>query len=205
MTGFEVYQMYLSLKLHFSKDSYDYFKFQGKTKASQQSFDKRKDSYFFKKLAVRFERDKIQEYFLSNFVSDNRGYIKEIIRPSGEIIYQDWKSKQENFVDIFKEELCHLLDNIDKPYDQNFDQLFVCTRGRHPILISSYLRKEICLESLIVFECCLGYVKQIDQVLTDPIWKQIKIQILKYSPFLQIDCKEYKAIILNQLKERYTV
>lgn len=131
MTGFEVYQMYLSLKLHFSKDSYDYFKFQGKTKASQQSFDKRKDSYFFKKLAVRFERDKIQEYFLSNFVSDNRGYIKEIIRPSGEIIYQDWKKKHENFVDIFKEELFHLLDNIDKPYDQNFDQLFVCTRGRH--------------------------------------------------------------------------
>ena len=38
MTGFEVYQMYLSLKLHFTKDDYDFFKFNGKTRASQESF-----------------------------------------------------------------------------------------------------------------------------------------------------------------------
>jgi hypothetical protein len=34
MTPFEVYKKYLALKNHFTKDSYDYFKYGGKVSAS---------------------------------------------------------------------------------------------------------------------------------------------------------------------------
>ena len=202
MTGFEVYRMYLSLKLHFTKDDYDYFKFNGKTRVSQASFDKRNDAYFFKKLASKYEHDRIQEYFVSNFVSDNKGYIKDIIRPTGETIYTEWKRKQESFLYIFKEEISSLLDNIDSPYEDNFDSLFTCSKGRHPILLTSYLRKEISVETLIIFENCLGYIKRFDQILTDPVWKQVRTQVIKYAPFLQIDCKKYKTIILKTVREK---
>jgi len=202
MTGFEVYQMYLSLKLHFTKDDYDYFRFNGKTRASEESFNKRNDSYFFKKLASKYDRDKIQEYFVSNFISDNKGYIKDIIRPSGETIYANWKRKQDSFLYTFREEVSSLLDNIDFPYEENFDNIFSCTRGNHPVIITSYLRKEISLESLIVFQSCLGYVKRLDKTLTDPVWKEVKMQIVKYAPFLEVDCKKYKTIILKTIKEK---
>jgi hypothetical protein len=202
MTGFEVYQMYLSLKLHFTKDDYDYFRFNGKTRASEESFNKRNDSYFFKKLASKYDRDRIQEYFVSNFISDNRGYIKDIIRPSGETIYSNWKKKQESFLYNFREEVSLLLDNIDFPYEENFDKLFVCSKGRHPNILTSYLRKEISLETLVIFETCLGYVKRLDETLTDPVWQQVKIQVIKYAPFLTIDCKKYKSIILKTVKEK---
>ena len=43
VTPYEVYQKYLSLKQHFNKTEYDYFKFHGKVRASESSFDKRKD------------------------------------------------------------------------------------------------------------------------------------------------------------------
>jgi len=172
MTGFEVYQMYLSLKLHFTKDDYDYFRFNGKTRASQASFDKRNDAYFFKKL------------------------------PIGESTYKEWKRKQESFLYNFREEIGSLLDNIESPYDENFDQLFICSRGRHPILLTSYLRKEISVETLIIFENCLGYVKRLDKTLTDPVWKQVRTQVIKYAPFLKIDCKKYKSIILKVVKEK---
>ncbi|UYA57495.1 loader of DNA helicase [Synechococcus phage S-CREM1] len=202
MTGFEVYQMYLALKLHFTKDDYDYFRFNGKTRASEESFNKRNDSYFFKKLASKYDRDRIQEYFVSNFISDNKGYIKDIIRPSGETIYFNWKKKQDSFLYTFREEVHTLLDNIEFPYEQNFDNLFVCKRGNHPIILTSYLRKEISLETLIIFETCLGYVKRLDKTLTDPVWNQVKTQVIKYAPFLQIDCKKYKSIILKTIKEK---
>lgn len=202
MTGFEVYQMYLSLKLHFTKDSYDYFKFNGKTRASQKTFDTRNDSYFFKKLASKYERDKIQEYFISNFISDNKGYIKEIIRSSGETTYKDWKKKQDSFLYIFRDEINNILDNIDSPYETNFDKLFLCSKGKHPIILTSYLRKDISIETLIIFENCLGFISKIDQTLTDPVWKQVRTQVIKYSPFLTIDCKKYKAIILQVVKEK---
>jgi hypothetical protein len=194
--------MYLALKLHFTKDDYDYFRFNGKTRASQGSFDKRNDSYFFKKIASKYERDRIQEYFVSNFISDNKGYIKDIIRPSGETNYQEWKRKQQGFLYIFREELSSLLDNIESPYEENFDNLFACSRGRHPIILTSYLRKEISIETLVVFENCLGYVKRIDKTLTDPIWQQVRTQVIKYTPFLQIDCKKYKSIILKTIQEK---
>ena len=64
MTGFDVYKTYLALKLHFTKDKYNYFTFNGKSRASQSAFDKRKDRYFFKKLAAKFDHDTVVEYFL---------------------------------------------------------------------------------------------------------------------------------------------
>ena len=48
MTGFEVYKMYLALKQHFTKSDYDYFKYEGKVRANENSFEQRRDRYFFK-------------------------------------------------------------------------------------------------------------------------------------------------------------
>ena len=44
--------MYLSLKLHFTTDTFDYFKYGNAAKASQQSFDSRRDKFFFVKLST---------------------------------------------------------------------------------------------------------------------------------------------------------
>ena len=52
MTGFEVYKMYLALKQHFTKEKYDYHKYRGKVRASEDAFEQRHDRYFFKKLAT---------------------------------------------------------------------------------------------------------------------------------------------------------
>ena len=39
----DAYRCYLALKNHFTKDHYDYHKYRGKTRASNQAFYKRKD------------------------------------------------------------------------------------------------------------------------------------------------------------------
>ena len=46
MTGFEVYKMYLALKQHFTKEKYDYHKYRGKVRASEDAFEQRHDRYF---------------------------------------------------------------------------------------------------------------------------------------------------------------
>ena len=51
MTDFEAYLQFLALKLHFTSDHYDYFKYNGKHNASLESYDKRTDKRFFKRLA----------------------------------------------------------------------------------------------------------------------------------------------------------
>ena len=48
---FETYKSYLGLKNHFTRDKYDYHKYCGKSKASINSFYRRKDRFFFEKLS----------------------------------------------------------------------------------------------------------------------------------------------------------
>ena len=47
MKPLEVYQSYLAFKNHFTKEKYDYFKYGGRSRASEGAFNKRKDRYFF--------------------------------------------------------------------------------------------------------------------------------------------------------------
>lgn len=54
MTGFEVYKMYLALKQHFTKEKYDFYKYNGKVRANEKSFEESSDRYFFKKLATKY-------------------------------------------------------------------------------------------------------------------------------------------------------
>ena len=44
---FDAYKQYLSLKNHFTKEKYDYHKYCGKSRATVQSFYKRKDRFWF--------------------------------------------------------------------------------------------------------------------------------------------------------------
>ena len=72
MNGFDVYKIYLAIKLHFTSknQSYDYHKHNGRTTARMDTFTKRRDRYFFHKLSKSYNDKSIVNYFLSNFVSN---------------------------------------------------------------------------------------------------------------------------------------
>jgi len=44
-TGFEAYALYQSIKLHFTSDSYDFFRYNGKTNVSKDNFSRNKAKY----------------------------------------------------------------------------------------------------------------------------------------------------------------
>ena len=60
MIPFEVYRTYLSVRNHFTRDSYDFFRFGGKTKVSSGAFDRRKDRYIFDKISKDFTQVSLQ-------------------------------------------------------------------------------------------------------------------------------------------------
>jgi hypothetical protein len=198
VTGFEVYKMYLALKNHFTKPDYDYVKYNGKTRASEKSFEGRNDVYFFKKLATKYSSENMLDYFVANFINDSKGYLRNFSSD----IYTKWKVHQESFTYKFKQDIDLLLEDVGFPYEENFDKLFHAERGKHPILLKRYYSGEINLETLVVFDHCLQYVTRVDKVLTDPMWKDTKLKVQKYQPFLKIDCKKYKKIILETIKAK---
>ena len=198
MTGFEVYKMYLALKQHFTKENYDFYKYNGKVRANEKSFEERRDRYFFKKLATKYSGAKLLGYFVANFVNNPKGYLRSF----SDDIYTDWKIHQESFTYKFKQDVNTLLDQSSFPYQEAFDRIFRLEPGKHPSVLRSYLSQDISLETLVVFEHCLGFVSDFDRVLTDPIWKETRLKILKYKPFLSIDCTEYKTTILDTIRTK---
>lgn len=191
MNPFECYKIYLSIKNHFTKDSYDYHKYCGKNRATIQSFYKRKDRFWFEKISRQKSEKEILDFFVSNFVScsDPQSlWIGEIIR-EGESNYKNWCKKIQSLSYIFKEEIDAVFSN------KNFDKVFQIEEGRHPQLLKDHLQGKISLESMIILDRILGYKKEFDQKLQDPIWTFVSMKISKYSSFLHTDIFKFKKIL----------
>ena len=187
---FDAYRCYLSLKNHFTKDHYDYHKYRGKTRATQQAFYKRKDRIWFEKFARQKKDKEVEEFFVSNFIySTDPGtmWIGEMIR-EGEGRYQEWQKKVQSLSYVFKEEVNTLFDGY------KVDEVFDCSKG-HPLILRSYLGKNTSLETLVICDRILGYRKDLDKKLNDPVWETVSRKIKKYSPFLNIDVPRYKKIL----------
>ena len=115
VTPFEAYKSYLGLKNHFTKDKYDYHKYCGKSRATVQSFYKRRDRFFFEKLSRQKTDEEVIEFFVSNFVSCNDPqslWIGEIMQ-NGDTNYIDWKRKRQSLSYVFKEEVGNIFGGKD--------------------------------------------------------------------------------------------
>ena len=190
MMPFDAYRCYLSLKNHFTKDHYDYHKYRGKTRATVQAFYKRKDRFWFEKFARSKNDKEVEEFFVSNFIYSTDPatmWIGEMIK-EGDGRYTEWKKKVQSLTYIFKEETESVFEN------KKVDDMFDCSKG-HPPILKSYLGGDISLESMVIYDRILGYGKDFDKRLKDPVWETVSRKIKKYSPFLNIDVSRYKKIL----------
>ena len=187
---FDAYKQYLSLKNHFTKEKYDYHKYCGKSRATVKSFYKRKDRFWFEKLARNKSDREVVEFFVSNFVTctdPGKLWIGEMIR-EGEGRYTSWKRRTQSLSYVFKEEMESMLAN------QDINSAFASTSGHSPML-KGYLSGDISLETMVICDKILGYRTDYDKTLTDPVWETVSMRMRKYSPFLNIDVFHYKKIL----------
>ena len=190
MTPFDCYKTYLALKNHFTKDSYDYHKYCKKTRASLQSFYKRKDRFWFERISRQKDEKEVENFFVANFVSCNDPetlWIGEIIK-EGENHYKNWQKKIQSLSYLFKQESQTLFE------ENKFDDVFKCSKG-HPVLLKRFLSSNISLETLVIYDKIFMYGSKFDKKLQDPVWETVSRRIKKYSPFIHIDVLSYRKIL----------
>ena len=196
MMSFDAYRCYLSLKNHFTKDHYDYHKYRGKTRATVQAFYKRKDRFWFEKFARSKNDKEVEEFFVSNFIYSTDPatmWIGEMIK-EGDGRYTEWKKKVQSLSYIFKEEAENIFEN------KKVDDVFNCSKG-HPPILKSYLGGSTSLESMVIYDIILGYGKDFDKRLNDPVWETVSRKIKKYKPFLNINVFQFKKILREIINE----
>ena len=175
--GYEAYKKYLAIKLHFTRDDYDFFKFNGQTKSSYETFIQRNDKYFFIKAARKYG-DSIVDFFVSNFISSKSPYIKDFNKE----VHLDRQKRIDGISYYFETDMAQLL----RKSQGDFNKIFKITRGQHPILVKTYMAKRVTLETLCVLQNMFNYIKDFDKHISDTIiWPQLKTKVLKYKPFLQ--------------------
>lgn len=192
MTPFEVYKTYLALKNHFTKDSYDYFKYGGKVSASVKSFESRRDRFYFEKLAKL--RDPTS-FIIANIIHDPSTWVGELVsNDRAEQRYKEWLKRRQSLTYNFRCEMGQL--------EPNFNDNFTVEAGRHPQLLQKFLAGRVSLETLIILvhltRCFAKWNKALEN---DPVWKNVSRKIVKYQPFMKYDIPKFKSIVLEEFRE----
>ena len=179
------------MKAHFGKTDYNFIKYGGKSRVSRNSFFKRKDRYFFVKLSKKYKTEnEIRNYFVANFMMEQRGYVANFNDEN----YEKWQNRQNNFHDIFTNEI--------QPMIQDFNSLFEIKKSEHPKLMKEYLGKRISLETLIILDELVEYSKKWNEHLKDDLlWPDLKKLMNNYKWFLTFDKKQYRINLLTMIKE----
>ena len=194
MNSYETYKLYLAIKLHFTTDNYDFFKHNAKVNSSLNSFLKRNDRFFFHKIGRKYGEETV-DYFVANLIQNPKGWVGEF----NEQVFMDWKKTQQSISYVFRTDMETLIrtESIDS---SNFDSLFYCKHGQHPLLLKRFLSGEIHLETMVILNRIFDYVSQFDKDIKETfVWPDKRKLIIKYDSFVQIDVQKCKSYLKNML------
>ena len=195
MQGYDIYRTYLATKKHFTVENFDFFKYNGKTRVSLDTYKKRSDFYFFETLSRKLNDEEVREYLLSTFVlskDTSKVWIGDI-KTNGKSNWSKWVKTWQSIDYTFEQEMESLHDYM-KENDYSFDGIFDCSDG-HPHLLKLHIRGMLCIETMLILDICMGYVVRWDKVLKDPLWQGISMKIRKYKPFVSVSKTKYKEIL----------
>ena len=199
MNGFEVYKIYLAIKLHFTSknQSYDFHKHNGRTTARLETFTKRRDRYFFHKLSKSYNDSSIVNYFLSNFVSNTNLWVGDIIGKTGDDHYKLWSKKIEALHYYYEQDIDYILERKIE-----FDDIFTSKDGQHPPILKMFLSKRINFETFIILDDILSFSKQLNKNIKETVlWPKLYDRMVRYKPFLKYNIAKYKMTLKLKLKE----
>jgi hypothetical protein len=158
---------------------------------SAQSFFKRRDKYFFAKIAKNHEKD-LLTYFVSNF-KNGVGYVGDMINEDGERNYLDHKRIQESIHRVFS-------IDINKLNEQGelFDNLFKSVNGQVPLVVKVWMQEEISLETVVILNSIFGFIDRESVRISDTIiWPDTKRKIEKYTPFVNYNKDKCMKLLTN--------
>jgi DNA-binding transcriptional regulator/RsmH inhibitor MraZ len=197
MTGYETFGLYQALKLHFTSESYDFFKYNGKTNASVTTFENRKDKYHFYKLSRKYsDRDDMVNFIVANFVEDENSWVGSLLQENAEVNFRKHQKVIQSLSYTFENECRNLFEGFSNPND------IIMTDGVYPVLLTKTLRSEISIETLCVLNGVLNFFPMWAKRIDDTIrWPEFRRKCVKYASFLPKDDVKYKLILKKVLNE----
>lgn len=186
--AYNAYIFFMAMKKHFTDDKYDFIKYNGKIKSNPQTFETKKDKFFYYRLS---KKNNLKEFVISNLIKSPNIWIGDLINDEKhERIYNEWSEKQQNLSNVFRNDLSEL--------DSDFQQNLLVVDGQHPKLLRAYVQNRISLETLVILSDMTDAFKNWDKNIKDTIiYPSINKLCVKYRPFLTYDKEKMKQIVVD--------
>jgi len=184
------------LKLHFTSESYDYFKYHGKTNVSKQTFTTNKSKYQFYKLSRKYSLEELKNFYIANFIKGNADWVGDLIQ-DGDENYLKWQKTQQALTYTFENDTLYLFDNY-KP-----GEMFKIS-GNYPNLLKELMQGKIQIETLLYMNMIMGFLpvwkKEIQE---DVVWPDWELKLRKYQPFIfdQYNIQKFEDILRERISD----
>ncbi len=210
MNGYEFFQKYQALHLHFTS-TYDVFKYCGKSKTiNTNSYDKRRDKHLFELWASKFFSTKqVGQYCLAQFVNNDHNWLYQSKQQADEFFLK-WKSIRDSQLHYLKNDFNVLSKIVETKKVEHIKDLFRKTpSGNKPPILQLLLARNISKESVIILDHCIlpvldkwGIEYEIDPMVSDTIFL-----LNKYTPFItpSLDDAKIKELFKEIIKENETI
>jgi hypothetical protein len=196
-SGFSAFALFNAIKLHFTSDSYDYFKYGGKTSVSKDTFANRKDKYTFYRLSRKYNLQDLRDFYISNFLVKDVNWVGDIANAEGEENYKLWQKRNQRLTYEFEQDIIRILEQADNP-----DELVTVPSGGYPALLQGAMQNSISIETLVILNSIMNFFPMWSKKISDDIiWPAYQRKCLRYEPFLQYDKEKFKTILKESIKE----
>ena len=198
ISGYDAFGILQAVRLHFNSKTYDYFKYQGKSRTSFESFDVRPDKYAFVKLGRQYQTETDLVYALMvHFYNKPESWIRDVILPETKTKYQDWVLEQSNRTNRFKADLEKIGDIKSKIKSTNNDT---------PELLTMVYQGDISKDTLVILDFFMHLTDGWDAHLKDDfVWQQFYSCYKKYKPFFHsykiFETQDFRKILLKHLEK----
>lgn len=195
-TGFAAFALYNAMKTHFTSTSYDFFKYNGKTNVTKETFLKRKDKYSFYKLSRKYSLEELRNFYLANFIYGDSTWVGEMTGPEGEVAYKKWQKTNQSLTYVFENDILGLVGN-DTP-----DAMLKVSDGQHPVLLTEVMSGNISVETLAIMNDIMNFFPMWTKKINDDIiWPNWRLKVEKYTPFIHYDKVKFKNILREVVTE----
>jgi len=192
MTPFEAYTKYLAIKQHFTTESYDYFKYGGKVRVKQETFEKRHDKYFFYKLSKKKD---IENFLVANFIDNESSWVGDLTQDKHcDEVYNKWKARQESLGYLYKSDLERI--------EGKLDCALKVVDGNYPKLLKSLKQGTVMAETVIILNRLVKFIPYWTKHIDDTVlWPIVRTKLIKYEPFVKYDVFKFKKMTLEHFAD----
>lgn len=187
--GYDAYCLYLAINNHFHTDSYDYFRYGGKTTVKLETFLKRRDKYHFAKLARKYHTE-LKDFLIAN-LSSQKYYVGNLLEMECEQNYKEYKKIKQQLTYTINNDMVYLKDKYD-----DIGKVLEVVDGQHPPILKEYLGGNINKETFISMNLVFGIFKEYDDTIQETfIWPSHRKMLEKLEPFIEFEKTKLKILL----------